>query len=290
MRILMATGGSPHSEAALRFGAQIAECAGEPPTVVTVIRHQMKRPRAEAVLARAREILSPMVSSFRTRIRVGQPAEEIIREAEEGGYDLVIVGERQHHDLVTRFLLGSTATRVVEHAPCPVIVAKGKIGPIHRILLCDSGAESPWIGLRAATRPVEVEVPSLLSRFAAQLAELMEGEEEVTILHVMSQMSAGPGVRGKQLRASAEELIHEHTPEGELLDQDIHLLERPGITPRPKVRHGLVVNEILAEARSGDYDLVVIGAHRGEGWRRILLDDLAHQIIVQVDRPVLVVR
>ena len=50
------------------------------------------------------------------------------------------------------------------------------------------------------------------------------------------------------------------------------------------------LDEILAEARDGDYDLVVIGAHRGEAWRRILLDDLAHQIIVQLDRPVLVVR
>jgi nucleotide-binding universal stress UspA family protein len=50
------------------------------------------------------------------------------------------------------------------------------------------------------------------------------------------------------------------------------------------------VDEILAEARSGDYDLVVIGAHRGAGWERLLLDDLAHQIIEQMDRPVLVVR
>jgi nucleotide-binding universal stress UspA family protein len=56
------------------------------------------------------------------------------------------------------------------------------------------------------------------------------------------------------------------------------------------VRHGLVVEEILAEAQCGDYDLVVIGAHRGEGWRRILLDDLAHEIINYVDRPILVVR
>jgi nucleotide-binding universal stress UspA family protein len=51
-----------------------------------------------------------------------------------------------------------------------------------------------------------------------------------------------------------------------------------------------VVNEILAEVRENSCDLVVIGAHRGQGWRRILLDDLAHQIIAGVDRPVLVVR
>jgi nucleotide-binding universal stress UspA family protein len=53
---------------------------------------------------------------------------------------------------------------------------------------------------------------------------------------------------------------------------------------------GLVVEEILEEARCGDHDLVVIGAYRGVGWQRILLDDLAHRIIVELDRPVLVLR
>jgi nucleotide-binding universal stress UspA family protein len=270
----MGTGGSPHSEAALRFGAQIARRAGEPPTILTVIKRESDRPRARVILAQARETLAPLVQNVQTRIRVGHPAEEIIREAEEGRYDLVVVGERQHLGLYTRFLLGSTAIRVVEHAPCPVIIAKGKAGPIHRILLCDSG----------------VQKPSVLSRFTAQLAGLMEDEVKITVLHVMSQMSAGPGVEGRPLRATAEELIREHAPEGELLEMDIQILARPRLHPSPKVRHGLVVDEILAEARSGDYDLLVIGAHRGEGWRRILLDDLAHQIIEQADRPVLIVR
>jgi nucleotide-binding universal stress UspA family protein len=274
MHILMATGGSPHSEQVLRFGAQIVKRVGRTPTILTVIRREVDYPRAKAILARARQLLKPQVPNVRTSIRIGHPAEEIIREAEEGNYNLVIVGERQRHDVVTRFLLGSTAERVVEHAPCPVIIAKGKTGPIQRILLCDSGADSP----------------SLLDRFKEQLAKLIGNEEEVTVLHVMSQISAGPGVRGAQLRAAAEELIQNHTPEGELLERDIQFLERLSVHPHPKVRHGLVVEEILEEAQGGDYDLVVIGAHRGEGWRRILLDDLARQIIVQMDRPVLVVR
>lgn len=274
MQILTAICGLPHSEMVLRFGAQIARRTGETPTVITVIRREADRPRADAILARACQLLKPRVANVLTRVRIGHPAEEIIREAEEGGYNLVIVGERQRHDLVSRFLLGSTAERVVEHAPCPVIIAKGKTGPIHRILLCDSGAESP----------------SLLDRFTTQLADLIGNEEEITVLHVMSQISAGPGVRGTQLRAGAEELIENHAPEGELLERDIQLLERLGTHPQPKVRHGLVVDEILEEAQGGNYDLVVIGAHRGEGWRRILLDDLARQIIAQMDRPVLVVR
>lgn len=274
MRILMATGGSKHSEVALRFGVQLAQRGQISPTILTVINDPVDHSRAEEILDQSVRLLGTVVPEVQTKIRVGHAAEEIILEAEEGGYDLVLVGEKQHHRLVTRFLLGSTAVRVVEHAPCPVIVAKGQIGPIHRILLCDSG----------------VQDPSLLSRFTNQLPKLIEGHEEITVLHVMSQISAGPGVRGKQLRADADELIFEHSPEGEWLKQDLQLLARLTVTPQPKVRHGFVVDEILDEAQFGQYDLVVIGANRGQGWRRILLDDLAHQIIVRVARPVLVVR
>jgi len=59
---------------------------------------------------------------------------------------------------------------------------------------------------------------------------------------------------------------------------------------RAKVSRGLVVEEILQEAQRGDYDLVVIGAYREQGWQRILLEDLAHRIFAGLDRSVLVVR
>jgi nucleotide-binding universal stress UspA family protein len=273
MHLLIATAGSPYSEIALRLGAQIASRAGVVPTVLTVIRGENYRSRATPILARACELLGPAVVDVRPKVRIGYAAEEIVREAREGRYDLIIMGERRDRDLVTR-LLGSTTRRVIEQAPCPVLIAKGAVRPIHRILLCDSGAESV----------------SLLNRFTARLPALVEGEVDVMVLHVMSQMTAGPGISGRQLRASAEELIRDHTPEGELLEQDIRLLKQSHLRSQAKVRHGLVVDEILAEARSGDYDLVVIGANRGVGWERLLLDDLARQIIEQMDRPVLVVR
>jgi nucleotide-binding universal stress UspA family protein len=271
MRLMIATGGPPY--AAVRLGAEIARRAGKAPTVLTVIGDEGARPQADSILARACELLEPEVSGVRPKIRVGHPAEEILREAEEGGYDLVIVGDRQRHGWITRFFLGSTAQRVVEYALCPVFIAKGEIRPIHHVLLCDSGADS-----------------SLLLDRTAQLVNLVGREMKVTVLHVMSQMSAGPGVPGEQLRASAEELIQKGTPEGELLARDVQGLDQLNVHPRPKVRHGLVAEEILAELQSQDYDLIVIGAHRGEGWHRILLDDLARQVIQKADRPVFVAR
>jgi nucleotide-binding universal stress UspA family protein len=284
MPVLVAIDGSSHTEVALRLGAQLARQGRQALTILTVIKHEADRHPApvDAILARACEIVQPQFPDVRTRVRIGHPATEIVREAKEGNYDLVIVGEHPNRNQLTRFLVGSTAIRVVEHAPCPVVVAKGRASPTRRILLCDSGAESLSVGPRAG--------PSVLGRFTAQLAHLLKGIEEVTILHVMSQMSAGPGVEGKPLRANVEELIENTTPEGMLLEHDIKALERLGIHVRAEVRHGLVVDEILSEAQRGNYNLVVIGAYRGEGWQRILLDDLAHKIIVQSDRPVLVVR
>jgi nucleotide-binding universal stress UspA family protein len=290
MQILIETDGSPYAEAALHLGAYLlrGRLPDRPPTLLAVIKREADRPRADTVLARARDLLG--VEHAQTRIRIGHPAQEIIHEAHEGNYDLVIVGDRQENNTINRLLQGSMAARVAEHAPCPVLIAKGRIGPIRRILLCDSGARLPSAGLN--TKPSTQSRPGelALSRFTTQMAELLDGEEEVTVLHVMSQISAGPGVRGQQLRADVEELVAEHAPEGALLEKDVQMLEKPGIHPHAKVRHGLVLDEILEEARSADYDLVIIGAHPGEGWQHILLDDLARKIIVHLDRPVLVVK
>jgi nucleotide-binding universal stress UspA family protein len=276
MRILLVANGTRETEAVLHLGSQLLRRAGEPPTVLTVSKARvLGSPQpADTRLAHACEFLQPVAGEVKTKVRVGRPAEQILREAREGNFDLMIMGERPHHNAVAGSLPGHVTMRVIEQAPCPVLVAKGRLGTIRRILLCDSG----------------VECPSLLSRFTTQLADLLDGEEQVTVLHVMSQISAGPGVAGKQLRASAAELIDERTPEGELLVQDLRVLERPGVHLHPEVRHGLVVDEILAEARAGDYDLVVIGAHRGRAWQRLLLADLAQEIVHHLDRPVLVVR
>jgi nucleotide-binding universal stress UspA family protein len=205
--------------------------------------------------------------------RSGDPVREILAELKLFRYDLLVIGEGQIvHGYIPR-QPERISHKLAEQSACPVLVARDPLRPFKRILMCDSGAEN-----------------SVLRRFTLQVAEMLAGEEEITVLHVMSQISAGPGVPDRQLYADFDELNEEGAPEGRLLAQDLRLLSRHGIHPTAKVRHGLVVDEIIAEARAGDYDLVVIGAHHEQGWQRFLLDDLAHKILAQMDRPVLVVR
>lgn len=269
MRLLIATNGSPYD--AVRVGVELVRGAGEVPTLLTVVRSEEDRPRAEATLAAAQELLRADAPDVKTKIRIGRPSEEIAREAVEQNYGLVIVDRRQRLSPVRRLLRGSTAQRVVERANRPTIVAQGRIEPIRRILVCDSGAHS--------ARLVDA---------TAVLADLIGQDLDITVLHVMSQVSAAPSINGEELQATAEELIEEETPEGRMLADDIAALDLERVSPHPKVRHGMVVEEILAEA--SDYDLVVIGAYRGAGWQRILLDDLTRKILKEVDRPIFVVR
>jgi nucleotide-binding universal stress UspA family protein len=260
----------------LTFAAHLAKLAEAQLTVLTVIKKPDEQQKADDILTHAREVLAPLISLQRVQMksRVGHPAESIVSEAEEHHYDLVVVGEKQHHGLLTRFVLGSTAQRVIEHAPCPVVLVKGRVGPIETLLICDSGI------------PGRTIVDSIME----QLPKLLAAAQQITVLHVMSQMGAGPGIDGRQLRAGAVELIQQDSPEGQVLHHDLQVLGLEGFVGTPKVRHGLVVEEILAEAKEGGYDLVVIGAHRGSGWRRILLDDISHQIVMELDRPVLLMR
>jgi nucleotide-binding universal stress UspA family protein len=58
--------------------------------------------------------------------RVGHPVEEIVLLANDPEVDLVVIGSNGY-SAIQRFLLGSTAGRVIEHAPCPVLVVKGRI-------------------------------------------------------------------------------------------------------------------------------------------------------------------
>ncbi|MAU00722.1 MAG: hypothetical protein CL608_26555 [Anaerolineaceae bacterium] len=270
MHILIATDGSPESDLAVRLGEAVATITNGSLTLLIVIKHETERTQAESILIRTKTLIPEHVS-LQTKIRVGQTAEEIVREVAANNHHLVIIGEESQRWLTSR-LLAPTVERVISQLPCPVLVARGEIRPLRRVLVCESGRD-----------------PSLLNRLINQLSPLLRKVDKLTALHVMSQMAAAPGVRGWELRASANELMEKHTVEGSFLESDLARLAKLNVDLEAKVRHGLVVREILDEMQSGDYDLVVIGAHQGKGWERFLLDDLAHEIISQADRPLLVV-
>lgn len=79
---------------------------------------------AERRLEEARErLLREGGLLVETVAREGDPAHVIAEEAERAGADLIAMGTHGHSGL-RHMLLGSTAERVIQHAPCPVMTIR----------------------------------------------------------------------------------------------------------------------------------------------------------------------
>lgn len=60
---------------------------------------------------------------LQTKMVIGGACTEILEEARQGGYDLIVIGTNGRKGL-QRLLLGSVAERVVRMAPCPVLTVR----------------------------------------------------------------------------------------------------------------------------------------------------------------------
>lgn len=58
-----------------------------------------------------------------TLLLEGEPAEQIVKAAKEGNYDLIVIGARGLSK-ITELILGSVSHAVIKNAPCPVLVTR----------------------------------------------------------------------------------------------------------------------------------------------------------------------
>ncbi len=133
--ILHPTDFSAHSEAAFRLACALARdhkallivAYVKPPEVVIGELYALP-PEPEDVRTTLRDQLSrlrPPDPAIRVehRLEEGDPATEIIRLAQEGKCDLIVMGTHGRTG-VARLLMGSVAEQVVRKAPCPVLTVK----------------------------------------------------------------------------------------------------------------------------------------------------------------------
>jgi nucleotide-binding universal stress UspA family protein len=136
-RILVAVDGSESSDRALAKALELAVLTG---AHVTALAIEGPLPAYAATIAEVDEVKREKDSFFRSlaervrveagrsevdldvELRAGHAAETISTFAADGGYDLVVLGRRGH--FLRDHLLGSTGDRVVEHAPCPVMIVR----------------------------------------------------------------------------------------------------------------------------------------------------------------------
>ena len=141
MRILVATDGSENSLSAVKFAAKLSASMGsrERLTVVSVhddtaLRHASQyvgKAEVDDYLGdKSRKELEPALLAleragveYEKAIVVGHVAEEIVKLADTGNYDIIVMGSKGRSGLAD-LLIGSVAQRVLATAKQPVLLVK----------------------------------------------------------------------------------------------------------------------------------------------------------------------
>ena len=137
MKVLVATDGSEHSMKAVQRGLELAEKQGAQVTLMSVAYYvqgnfdgmpmniqDKLEDEARTALKKAKALFDAKNLPVETVMEAGLvPANLIIAKAQDGKFDRIVIGSTGQNAL-ERILMGSTAAKVVAHAPCEVTVVR----------------------------------------------------------------------------------------------------------------------------------------------------------------------
>jgi nucleotide-binding universal stress UspA family protein len=137
-KILVGYDGSAGANTALRHAVSLARDLGSEVWALWVkgsLPHypemvgevEVEREAAEVFFQKITEELRTLSAlhgiAIRGEMRSGHPAQTLLRFAEAGGFELIVLGHKGHSGLWGRFL-GHTADKVSENAHCSVLIVR----------------------------------------------------------------------------------------------------------------------------------------------------------------------
>ena len=143
-KILVPTDFSDHSDKALGQALDIAKYSKAKIYLLHVVHEEVHRCASDyclpedmlqqmetGMMSAAKENLEKQLAKFPqakevevvTNVRKGFPAEEILKEQQDKGIDLIVIGPLGRTG-IARYLVGSVTKNVVKEAKCPVLVTK----------------------------------------------------------------------------------------------------------------------------------------------------------------------
>ena len=259
------------NHAALRLGPVVGEKLEE--SVVAEAGEQLKQ--------LADEELEPETKRSRY-VHAGRTVELIEEVARASDADLMVVST--HSDRVVRHaLLGSTAEKLVRHAPCPVLVVRDKE---HEFVQEGEDQDPRSFSLKKILAPTDFSEESLKAlRYALTLGRPFNAQ--IDLLHIVNTGCFGAGYAAVDLPAITEQVVDASKESlSELAEREIG----PSENVIREVRVGPTAQTIAEVAREREIDLIVVSTHGNTGLKRMLLGSNAENIVRHAPCPVLVVR
>lgn len=272
---LLTTNGYESTWPSIEYGAWMAGILDVPVTLLGVAEHLSRAPiddayPLEGIFGRAVELFQQKGLKYSLEVQNG-PAEEIIpRQAREKDCTTVI-GPLGRPPL-RRFLVGRSIRHFMAEISTPILYVRQVHLPLKKMLVCLGGL---GYGMNAENFAIRVGVVE---------------KAGITLLHVAPPVDLDYPVARAE-REHWQDLIHTDTLTGTTLRRALDAAQAAGLNVALKARRGNVVEQILAEIREGDYDLVCMGSpYSTHGLRQMYATNVTDEVAESADCPILTAR
>ncbi len=288
-KIIVPLDGSETAEAILPFVEEIARHTGGEIMLVTAVSQvgvwdaalslQVLDREGESAAEYLKEQMKKVAGKQRCRVLQGDPAESIIRAAEEESADLIAISTHGRSGLA-RWLFGSTATKLLQASPIPVLFLRPKTGE-------DKGAPGPVIK--------KILVPLDGSETAMTVLHTVEAfardvGASLVLFHSVEPIAVYPGFETQSVAAVT--VIDEMQAQArQILSKAMDDAKARGVEATMVVSLNSAVGGILSAADEQKVDLIAIGTHGRGGIGRAVLGSVADGVVRRsADVPCLVIR
>ena len=301
--ILVPHDGSTLADSALPFAEALARATGATIELLRVLEelrpiydtagHQLiwidpSAPRAELaspqLLGKPAERLASNGIPTKTVVRVGDPRAEILAEAKTLDRPLILIASHGRGGL-SRLVMGSVATRVLQMSHCPVMLVKASEVDeqpnqvaLHRITVPLDGSDLAEMAL-----PYAMELAHALSArvHLVRVAETYRDEVPETPSHIFTSPS---------YKAMLEQFDQLEGEAQRYLDEVATRLGNNSVDVTWEVMSGDPWRQLLRYVERDDPDLIVMTTHGRGGLARWFYGSVSDRLLTAAETPLLIIR
>ena len=273
--LLITTNGFKGTWPGIEYGAWMASTLG---TRVTLLGVTEKLSPAqiddhhplEDVFERAVGLFQARGVEYSLEVRVGDAEYVIPEKAREGNFITALTPLGR--PMIRHWLTGRSIRHLMAEISGPIVYVPRARIPLKRILICIGG-----LGYEVTAE-----------HLAVQMA--VKCNAEIALLHVVPPVDLDyPTAR--EVSKNWRHLIDTNTPPGRSLRQAVQTIEAAGLQYTLRGRQGNVVEEIQAEIKEGEYDLLCMGSpYSGSALRQLYAPNVTAEVAESAACPTLTAR
>lgn len=279
--VIVPLDGSELAAQVLPYAQAIAEKSNVPLQLLWVVAEDGPASAKEEAQTYLHQQAEAIGTRAQISIRMGQPAEQIIKAADEEKSPLIVMATHGRSGL-SRLFSGSVAERVVSESGAPVFLirheTKGRQdGLIHTIAVPLDGSVYAEAALPYAKE--------LARDFDAELL-LVRVAETAQVYSMMSPEPVG-GASAEAINEVTEQLVSETR---DYLEATATAVRAEGFNVKTEALEGFPADQLMALEREMAVNVIVMATHGRSGLGRIVFGSVADRILKNGTTPILMIK